>query len=704
MHFLSYKFGSSLSELEFILHVSYWIRLQGIETFHYDADHEQGALWTNEINEQLQRATCVVAFVNGLGNSGVQGQEIRAFQDQDKAVIVVEVIRAADAGGVQNAVQIKHDRHGGDARRAARAIVLGSGMTWHCNDGLPLLGKTRPFQLEKQIVAVYGAGLNPKLQHSETGADAVGRGLAIDWPALKERADHTRENPLKETVVGSYQSGKVLVVADDRNDRKLDELLKKGMTFEQAGPRKKVALPRNRDRNANLNAGIVVLGGIAPGINAVIAGIVERHCRYANAGGYARGLKILGFKYGLEGLHNRTSDPLVDISKKTFEVEAMGSVTEHMNEGGAILETSRVFKWPTPPGEEPGLPSEMTPAERGQTLRTLVTRAADADLDVLYVIGGDGGMRAAHAMSNTARALAEDEPGDDQHLAENALAQKLANLAIVGIPKTMDNDILWVWFSFGFQSAVERSTEFVRQLETEATSNPRLCVIQLFGSDSGFVTADAATAASGKCDLFLIPEVKFTMEGIAAYLEEKLRNAAHPHAVVVMAETAVPEDVGDYLGDPADTQLSVVDRQLLERLGLRKGERQALQDYVSKGKLLTGPTPDDLRAGALKVVSRVLEWKLRSKFTSLRMFANEPRHLIRAIPPSSSDITHARRLGYLAVDGAMAGYRDFMVSQWLTEYVMVPLRLVVLGRKRVPISGAFLANARASTGQPLKLT
>ena len=105
-------------------------------------------------------------------------------------------------------------------------------------------------------------------------------------------------------------------------------------------------------------------------------------------------------------------------------------------------------------------------------------------------------------------------------------------------------------------------------------------------------------------------------------------------------------------------------------------------------------------------MSRVLEWKLKELLGPERalrgdwLFVNEPRHLIRAIPPSSLDITHARRLGYLAVDGAMAGYRDFMLSQWLTEYVMVPLRLVVLGRKRVPETGAFLANARASTGQP----
>jgi 6-phosphofructokinase 1 len=85
---------------------------------------------------------------------------------------------------------------------------------------------------------------------------------------------------------------------------------------------------------------------------------------------------------------------------------------------------------------------------------------------------------------------------------------------------------------------------------------------------------------------------------------------------------------------------------------------------------------------------------------SFRVFANEPRHLLRAVEPRSSDILFSQRLGTLAVDGAMAGYHDFMISQWLTEYVMVPLKLVVLGRKRVPADGIFYQSAIDSTGQP----
>jgi hypothetical protein len=183
-----------------------------------------------------------------------------------------------------------------------------------------------------------------------------------------------------------------------------------------------------------------------------------------------------------------------------------------------------------------------------------------------------------------------------------------------------------------------------------------------------------------------------------------------------MAETSVPLDVEEYIRDPEGPGISDSDRELLRQIGLRQPEREALARYagVPLGagvpgqpgtvRRVVGPTPDALRSGALKIVSRVLHWKLKNHpskgWTELRVMTNEPRHLIRAIPPSSSDIIFARRLAYLAVDGAMAGFRDFMISQWLTEYVMVPLPLVVLGRKRIPTDGAFYANARASTGQP----
>jgi 6-phosphofructokinase len=105
-------------------------------------------------------------------------------------------------------------------------------------------------------------------------------------------------------------------------------------------------------------------------------------------------------------------------------------------------------------------------------------------------------------------------------------------------------------------------------------------------------------------------------------------------------------------------------------------------------------------------MAAVLQHDIRRKgeyWEQFRVFVNEPRHLIRAISPSVSDIIFGQRLGMLAVDNAMAGYTDFMVSQWQTEYVLVPLELVVLGRKRVPRNGIFWKSVLQNTSQPPKM-
>jgi 6-phosphofructokinase 1 len=468
-------------------------------------------------------------------------------------------------------------------------------------------------------------------------------------------------------------SGERHVLAGALSRFDLQVLREQQLSFAEAGPRK--MLLHKAPTARTLNVAILVSGGIAPGINAVIAGIVERHCRYANSGGYGHQLTVHGVRSGFEGLlsveENAWRSDLVHPGPVCSPAAEVGA---HANEGGSFLGTSRLPDF-----------AELPPDERGHRLRSAVTAAVARNVKVLYVIGGDGSMKAAHALQNTARAMNKD-------------------LAVVGIPKTIDNDILWAWTSFGFQSAVQQSTEAVRQLWTEASSNPRLCVIQLFGSDSGFVVTDAA-AASGKCDLFLIPEQAFTMDGITDHLTRRLLTEHRAYGVVLMAETSIPLDVARYIYDPDDPAAPDEDRELLRSIELTAGERQALRKYEGARHLI-GPTPDALRSGALKVVSRVLLWKLQARDGSLkrmRVVTNEPRHLIRAIAPSSSDIIFARRLANLAVDGAMAGFRDFMISQWLTEYVMVPLRLVVLGRKRIPTDGAFYASARASTGQPSNL-
>jgi hypothetical protein len=145
--------------------------------------------------------------------------------------------------------------------------------------------------------------------------------------------------------------------------------------------------------------------------------------------------------------------------------------------------------------------------------------------------------------------------------------------------------------------------------------------------------------------------------------------------------------------------LELVHRLILD--DLLNGSLDKRSD-VSKQRRVTGQTRDELRTGGLKIVSRVLARDIQEqgkKWKRFRVFTNEPRHLIRAIDPSVTDVVFGQRLGTLAVDNAMAGYTGFMVSQWLTEYVLVPLELAILGRKRVPENGIFWKSVMAGTGQ-----
>jgi 6-phosphofructokinase 1 len=712
--FFSFRFGTATrwtAEHEFMLRIGYWFRVQGIDPYIHDVSTIESDPWLAPLADAAERAAGMVVFWHHDDLGETQQAEVVSAQHQDKPLVFVVTSPEAQAASRRRAAIYRV--HAGNtvvaipphnAADVAREIInklagLHAPVTWVCDDGLPIAGEVRadsdirtvegdlvcrkddivfPFDYEQRIIKA----LLHKLVTSETalGRQLIFHGCPIGWPKpIVERHDGPFfANTVKDEHVGLLRDKKdskgerhVLSAALSRFD--LKQLEDDQLAFAEAGPRKDL-LYRPAPGRGDLKVGILVSGGIAPGINAVIAGIVERHCLYADKLGYKNRLVVRGFRNGFDSLLGLPKDAGSLIKNGA----PLPAIVACATEGGSYLGTSRLPAFVT-----------MSPAERGKDLEHAVEQLAGQNFDILYVIGGDGSMKAAHALSNTARA-------------------KHKRLSVIGVPKTIDNDILWVWASFGFQSAVQESTEKVRHLWTEAQSNPRLMVIQLFGSDSGFVVTDAA-AASGKCDLFLIPEQRFTMDVVADYVAGTLRvdsENVRQHAVVVMAETSLPEEVEIYAHDPHDPALPEDQRMLLREIGLNDDERAALNKYAG-ARHLVGPTPDELRSGALKVVSRVLRWKLARHpsgvWSKLRVVTNEPRHLIRSIPPSSSDIIFARRLAYLAVDGALAGFHDFMISQWLTEYVMVPLSLVVLGRKRIPIDGAFYANARASTGQPANL-
>lgn len=506
------------------------------------------------------------------------------------------------------------------------------------------------------------------------------QGCPKKWMEVERWDDATFNNYLDPREIGNFRPDDAMVVAAALSTYHREfSMVQSGLCFPEAGPRKELAYPRvDRD----LNVAVIVSGGIAPGINAVIDGITQRHHMYAR-GKYT--VRVYGFKDGFQAFDDlaRSQCILIPEHEAGNDNPNLLITSSHISEGGSILGTSRYD----------GL---LNPETRKRELENIVSQLFNWRIDILYVIGGDGSMKAAHSIWSFAE--------------KYALQRKLERkLSVIAIPKTMDNDILWVWQTFGFLSAVERARELIEHLATEVRSNPRLGIMQLFGSDSGFVVSHAVLASkTGICDVALIPEVNFSMKQLAAYLKRRMcerysqeQKGRIPYGFVVMAETAIPTDAINFIDDP-QIALSELEKDAVKKFDLMRQEHKRIE----------GQTDDSLRTAGLKIVSKGLQKLLpnatkistpQPDWDKLRVFTNEPRHLLRATPPRSIDIITAQRLGILAVDNALAGYTDFMISQWLTEYVLVPLKLVLLGRKRIPKGGIFWKSVISKTGQPFDM-
>lgn len=534
---------------------------------------------------------------------------------------------------------------------------------------------------EKDIIKHY------KKCNGQLPPDLIVKGYPQKWPDVTSfRIEQNLvDNPLDKGRVkkryGSFRSDDSRINVDARQVETIEGCNNEQLTFPEAGPRAKIIKTPNV-----LKIGILVSGGIAPGINSVIAEIVDRHQTYIKEfhridNSTNRIVKFIGFIEGFKSL-------LEGGRKIEFDNSVIPDLKNWVNKGGSLLGTSRVDKL-----------LSKDPKVREDLLKRLVDSLKE--IDILYIIGGEGSMRAAHAINTVFKEIYPNR-----------------RISIIGIPKTMDNDILWVWQSFGFLSAVEKARQDIIQLFTEVTSNPRVAVIQLFGSSSGFVVSHAALG-SNVCDLALIPEMEFNMVDVCRYMQDRLFNRLNqkpssnfntsPYGLVVMAESAIPADFERFIDE--------------DYVGLNAKEKAALRYFQNNGRKVIGQTPDELRRGSLKIVSRVLQYYIQEVmgkgnasalgmdisigdnaeknpyWENFRVFTNEPRHLIRSMEPTVSDVAYCIRLGTMAVDMALSGYTDCMVSQWLTEYVVVPLKLVILGRKQLPQEGVFWRTVVAKTGQ-----
>jgi 6-phosphofructokinase 1 len=377
-------------------------------------------------------------------------------------------------------------------------------------------------------------------------------------------------------------------------------------SFEMAGPREKIFFDPPK-----VTAAIVTCGGLCPGLNDIIKGIVT-HCHYRYGV-----TKVYGFRYGYEGMIQRYGHVPIVLKPE--------SVAQIHNFGGTILGSSR---GPQPIGE-------------------MVDTLEEMNIDILFVIGGDGTLRGAGEIVKE-------------------IERRGLKKAVVGIPKTIDNDIMWIDKSFGFETAFAVAVQALKCAYIEATGALNgIGLIRLMGRDSGFIASFAALAA-GNVDFVLIPEVQFALEGERGLLEAlRYRLAKRKSAVIVVAEGAGQ----DLINTNGATDAS--------------------------GNKKLGDIGDFLR-------EKINEF-FRSRKMEVSLKYIDPSYIVRSVPANPQDNVYCSQLAQHAVHAGMAGKTSLLVGRWHCSFVHLPIALATKGRRKVDPNSELWQSVLESTGQPAKL-
>ncbi|MDF0707573.1 ATP-dependent 6-phosphofructokinase [Flagellimonas okinawensis] len=388
-----------------------------------------------------------------------------------------------------------------------------------------------------------------------------------------------------------------------------EQCLKDGiapLSLEKAGPRQNLYFD-----SRNVTAAIVTCGGLCPGINNVIRGLVMALHYFYDV------KRIIGVPYGYEGLNPDKGHELVELTPE--------KVKDIHQFGGTYLGSSR----------------------GGQDVSIMVDTLEENKVDMLFAIGGDGTLKGVNAI------------GEE-------ISKRNAKISVVGIPKTIDNDIDLIDESFGFETAFDVASPILRDAHNEATGAYNgISIIKLMGRDSGFIAASAALAMP-VVNFVLIPEMDFSLDGVGGFLqvlEQRLHQKKH--AVIVVAEGA--------------------GQQLFK-------DRKIVKDASGNVQ------HEDI---GLLLKEKIAEYfKERSPVTIKYI---DPSYIVRCAPANSSDSVFCSRLAYHAVHGAMAGKTKFVASRVNNRYVYVPISEVTKKRKKIDLEGEFWFSVLQSTGQPFSL-
>jgi ATP-dependent phosphofructokinase / diphosphate-dependent phosphofructokinase len=356
------------------------------------------------------------------------------------------------------------------------------------------------------------------------------------------------------------------------------------------------------DGDRPLHLAVNTGGGDAPGLNAVIRSVVLSALN--------RGWKVCGIRKGYDGLFSEGG--LIPLDRSSVQGIA------HL--GGTILGTTNrgnPLRWPRT------LPDGST--ELVDRSGELVEAFRGHGLDALIAIGGDGSLRIAAELS-------------------------ARGLPIVGVPKTIDNDLAATQVSFGFHTAVQTASDAIDKLHSTAEAHSRVMVVELMGRHTGWIALFAGV--SGTADAILIPEIPFRMDRLAGALTEKFERGP-AYAIVVVAEGAKPEG----------------------------GEAAVIEKDSEGGAHRYGGIAERLA----EKIEEMTGFETRSLVLG---------HLQRGGEPTAYDRLLALRFGAAAVDLAAAGRFGCMVALDPPNVRAVPLEEAVRTLKTVPVDGDVVTTAR----------
>lgn len=374
--------------------------------------------------------------------------------------------------------------------------------------------------------------------------------------------------------------------------------------LERAGPRAKLF-----HDPAWTRVGIITCGGLCPGLNNVIKGVVQVMW-------FDYGVRnIFGIPYGYRGLN-----PAFGHAPMILTPELVDAVHDN---GGTILGSSR---------------GDQDPDVMVDTLMRL-------NINVLFAVGGDGTLRGAHA-------IAEE------------VAKRNQKISVIGIPKTIDNDLNLVDRTFGFETAVYSAAEVITNAHVEAKGAYNgLSIVKVMGRDSGFIAA-YASLANTVVNLCLVPEQHFELEGdngLLKALERRFRKGK-THAVLVVAEGAGQNLFAD-----------------------GKHERDASGNLLHSdiGDLIVSKTKEYFKKIALEV--------------NIKYF--DPSYIIRSGPARGTDAIFCYQLAENAVHAGMAGKTDMVVGSWFGQFTHVPISLATCERKKIDTTGPLWNAVLSATRQ-----